>query len=168
MKITLGNNGNMYAGFGGFVTQVVVMTLATILATYILPGVTIDNVLTAIITATIIALLNNFIRPILIVITLPFTVFTMGFFLLVINAVIILLAAALVPRFHVATFWDALLFSLLLTFFNYLLELPNRLSRRPKYQPSDRQSIDPHTDTDEDGFSPYEDVTDQNPDENKQ
>ena len=160
MKITLGNNGNMYAGFGGFVTQVVVMTLATILATYILPGVTIDNVL--------IALLNNFIRPILIVITLPFTVFTMGFFLLVINAVIILLAAALVPRFHVATFWDALLFSLLLTLFNYLLELPNRLSRRPKYQPSDRQSIDPHTDTDEDGFSPYEDVTDQNPDENKQ
>ena len=70
----------------GFVTQVVVMALATVLAAYLLPGVHVDSVGAAILTAAVIALLNNFIRPILIVLTLPFTIVSMGLFLLVINA----------------------------------------------------------------------------------
>ena len=98
----------------GFVTQVVVMALATVLAAYLLPGVHVDSVGAAILTAAVIALLNNFIRPILIVLTLPFTIVSMGLFLLVINALIILMTAGLVPKFHVDGFWNALLFSLLL------------------------------------------------------
>ena len=86
----------------------------------------------------------------------------MGLFLLVINAFIILMAAGLVPHFHVNGFWNALLFSLLLTGINYLLEIPNRLERRPKYQPSDQHRNDYHTDTDEEGFTPYEEITDDN------
>ena len=166
MKLTISNNKELYSGKFGFVAQVVVMTLATILAAYILPGVHINSVGAAILTAIVIALLNSFIRPILIVLTLPFTIFSLGLFLLIINAVIILLASGLVSSFHVEGFWSALLFSLLLTLFNYLLEIPNRLTRRPDYQHPDQAEPDMHVDTDENGFSPYEIIEDENNESN--
>ena len=166
MKITINNNQELYSGKFGFLAQTVVMTLGTILAAYILPGVQISSVGAAILTAIVIALLNSFIRPILIVITLPFTIFSMGLFLLIINAVIILLASGLVSSFHVDGFWNALLFSLLLTLFNYLLEIPNRLMRRPDYQHPDQATPDMHVDTDENGFSPYEIIDEDNTDDN--
>jgi putative membrane protein len=168
MKITINNNQELYSGKFGFLAQVVVMTLATILAAYILPGVQISSVAAAILTAVVIALLNSFIRPILIVITLPFTILSMGLFLLIINALIILLASGLVSSFHVDGFWSALLFSLLLTLFNYLLEIPNRLMRRPDYQSPQQAQPDMHVDTDENGFSPYEIIEEDNNDENNQ
>lgn len=161
MKIIIDNSKDLYSGPFGFIAQVVVMALATVLAAYLLPGVRVDSIGTAILTAAVIALLNSFIRPILIVLTLPFTILTMGLFLLIINAFIIILTAGMVPSFHVNGFWDAFLFSLLLTALNYLLEIPNRLMRRPKYQPSDMPSIDRHTDTDEEGFTPYEEINDE-------
>lgn len=160
MKITITNDPNRYSGPMGFVAQLIVMTLAAILAAYILPGVQIDSIAAAIITAVVIALLNTFIRPILIVITLPFTVLSMGLFLAIINALIIMLASGLVSHFHVNNFGSALLFSLLLTAINYLLEIPNRLMRRPKYQTSDEAQLDTHTDTDEEGYTAYEEVED--------
>lgn len=162
MKITINNYPEPYSGPLGFIAQMVVMALATVLAAYIMPGVHIDTFWAAILTAAVIALLNNFIRPILIVLTLPFTIVTMGFFLLIINACIILLASKLVSQFHVDGFLNALLFSLLLTAINYLLEIPNRLMRRPDYQPSDSQARDIHTDTDEEGFTHYEEINDDN------
>lgn len=157
MKITISNTPDFYSGPWGFLAQVVVMTLATLLATWILPGVTIDSVAAAVLTAVVIALLNSFIRPILIVLTLPFTIFTMGLFIFIINALIIMLASGLVSRFHVDGFGSALLFSLLLTLFNYLLEIPNKLMRRPKYK---EPSQGP--DADADGFTPYEEIKDDN------
>ena len=166
MKITINNNQELYSGKFGFLAQTVVMTLGTILAAYILPGVQINSVGAAILTAIVIALLNSFIRPILIVITLPFTIFSMGLFLLIINAVIILLASGLVSSFHVDGFWSALLFSLLLTLFNYLLEIPNRLMRRPDYQHPGQATPDMHVDPDENGFSPYEIIDEDNTDDN--
>ena len=168
MKINLSSQSDLYSGKFGFIAQTVVMTLATILAAYILPGVHINSVGAAIITAIVIALLNSFIRPILIVITLPFTVLTMGLFLLIINAVIILLASGLVSSFHVDGFWNALLFSLLLTLLNYLLEIPNRITRRPSYQHPDSGQPDLHVDTDEEGFSPYEVIEDEEESNNNQ
>lgn len=160
MKITINKTPNLYSGPLGFLAQLIVLTLAAILATRILPGVTISSTGAAVITAIVIAALNTFLRPILIVLTLPFTIFSMGLFLFIINAVIILLASSLLPFFQVNSFWDALLFSLLLIILNYLLELPNRLMRRPDYQPSDNPSLDPHTDTDENGFTSYEIIDD--------
>lgn len=162
MKITI----RTYSGPLGFISQLVVMTLAAILATAIVPGVHIQSVGSAIVTAAVIALLNNFIRPILIVITLPFTIFSMGLFLLIINALIILMASSLVPNFNVDGFGSALLFSLLLTAFNYLLELPNRLMRRPEFKSSDKDTTDEHVDTNEDGFTSYEDITDEDNNDN--
>lgn len=162
MKITLQDSRSRYTGFWGFLAQVVVMTLSAILASYLLPGVHIDTVWTAIITAVVIALLNSFIRPILIVITLPFTIVSMGLFLLVINAIIIMLTDKLVPQFSVDGFGWALLFSLLLTLINYLLEIPNRLMRRPEYKSSNQQQFDQIADTDDEGFAEYEEIHDDN------
>ncbi|MBR7168088.1 MAG: phage holin family protein [Bacteroidales bacterium] len=134
------------------------MTLAIIIASYLMSGVHVDNVFVAILAAVVISLLNNFIRPILIVLTLPFTLVSMGLFLLVINAVIILLASKIVPNFGVDGFWTAMVFSLLITVLNYLLDIPTKMKARKDYtadNPFGQKS------TDEEKFDDYEDVTDE-------
>jgi putative membrane protein len=88
---------------------------------YILPGVHIDQFFTALIVALVLAVLNAIIKPVLIILTLPITIFTLGLFLFVINAVIILLADRFIPGFKVDGFWWALLFSLLLSLLTSLL-----------------------------------------------
>ncbi|MBO4751246.1 MAG: phage holin family protein [Bacteroidales bacterium] len=150
MRIVIGNSN--HRGFWGFVAQTIVLTLAVIIAAKLMPGVSMNNIWTALLTGVVIALLNRFLRPVLIFLTLPFTAITLGLFLFVINAVIILLAGAIVPGFTVEGFGTALLFSLLLTLINFLLELPNRLKKHP-----DNQNIDKPSD--ENGeFTPYEEV----------
>lgn len=99
-----------------FLTRLVTSSLAIIIVTYLLrPGVTVDEPVTAIIVAAVLALLNMVIKPLLIILTLPITVVSLGLFLLVINALIIMLAGNIVPGFHVSGFWWALLFSIILS-----------------------------------------------------
>lgn len=86
-----------------------------------LPGSYIDNYFTGIWVAIVLALINVFIKPLLVILTLPVTVLTFGLFLLVINALLILLSSELVSGFHIDGFWWALLFSLLLSFFQSVL-----------------------------------------------
>lgn len=152
MKINITTHQRYQSGPWGFLTRTIILTLAIIIAIRILPGVRIENgsVVTAIFTALVISLLDNFIRPILIFITLPFTVLSMGLFILIINALIIEMAAALVVPFTVDSFGYALLFSLIITALNYLLELPSRWLNRGTYKP--------RNDTDDDGFADYEEV----------
>lgn len=133
------------------------MTLAIIIASYLMSGVHVDNVFVAILVAIVISLLNNFIRPILIVLTLPFTLVSMGLFLLVINAVIILLASKIVPYFGVDGFWTAMGFSLLITVLNYLLDIPTKMRERKDYTPNNPFA---RKHTDDEKFDDYEDVTD--------
>ena len=156
MQITFRNRSPFYSGYWGFLAQVIVMTLAALLADLLIPSVRFDGLASAVIAAIVIALLNNFLRPILIVVTLPFMVFTLGLFLFIVNACIILLASAIVPSFHVESFGGALLFSILLTAFNYLLEIPNRLMRHPRYRERG------HEEDAEEQYAEYEDVTDKN------
>ncbi|MBR1850300.1 MAG: phage holin family protein [Bacteroidales bacterium] len=145
MKIVIHNRLPNYTGPWGFVAQVIVMSLAVVIAARLMPGVEVSNIVTAVLTAAIIALLNNFLRPVLIMLTLPLTAVTLGLFIFVINAFIILCASALVPSFHVSSFGTALLFSLLLTALNYLLELPNRwLNRKTIDSPDDDGHFDPY------------------------
>ena len=87
----------------------------------ILPGVVVTNYVTAIIVAAVISLLNMFVRPLLVFFTLPATIVTLGLFLFVINAVIILFASNLVGGFVVSGFFTALLFSILLSVFRSFL-----------------------------------------------
>ncbi|MBA6155855.1 phage holin family protein [Tenacibaculum sp. S7007] len=97
-------------------TAVAVMVLA-----HIIPGVLVTNYVTAVLVAITISLLNMFVRPLLVFFTLPATIVTLGLFLFVINAIIILLAGKLVAGFAVSGFFTALLFSVLLSIFRSFL-----------------------------------------------
>ena len=154
MKIQISTNQQRQSGPWGFLTRTIVLTLATIIAIKLLPGVRIEggSVWVAIMTALVISLLDNFLRPILIFITLPFTVLTMGLFIFIINAIIIELTASIVGPFQVDSFGYALLFSLIITALNYLLELPNRWLNRTTYKSRGDK------DTDDEGFTDYEEV----------
>ncbi|REE02128.1 phage holin family protein [Marinoscillum furvescens] len=104
-----------------FLVRLLLSSLAVIIVSYLLPGVYIEGFLAAVIVALILSLLNLTVKPLLIILTIPLTVFTLGLFLLVINALMILLADVIVPGFAVTGFWWALLFSLLLSLTNALL-----------------------------------------------
>jgi putative membrane protein len=108
-----------------FLIQLVISTLAVLISAYLLkPHVAIDNnsFFTALIVAAVLSFLNAVVKPIMIILTIPITVVTLGFFLLVINALMILLAARIVDGFHVDGFWWALLFSLILSLITSVLE----------------------------------------------
>lgn len=92
------------------VTAALVLLIANFLT-----GVHVASFTTAIIVAVVLGLLNLFIKPILVILTLPVTVITLGLFLLVINAVIILLCTNIVGGFAVDSFWTALWFSVILS-----------------------------------------------------
>lgn len=98
-------------------------TLVIMVASYLLPGITIDNFVVALLVAIVLAFLNTFIRPILIILTLPITLLTLGLFLLVINALLIMLTSAIVPGFHVNGFGWAILFSILVSIINAFIAI---------------------------------------------
>jgi putative membrane protein len=145
-----------YSSRGGCLTRLMLLSIAVMVGAWLLPGIEVESFWAVFWTAIVISLLNNIIRPVLIVITLPVTAITLGLFLFVINAIIILMASGIVKGFEVENFGYALLFSLILTAVNYLLELPNRYLNRPNL--NTRQ---PHDDnTDDEGFTPYEEIKD--------
>ncbi len=96
--------------------------VAVVLTAYLLPGVDVTDFWTALIVALVLSIANIIVKPILIVLTIPITVLTLGLFLLVINALIILMTDYLVDGFIVDGFWWALLFSLILSIFNSLFD----------------------------------------------
>jgi putative membrane protein len=98
----------------------VIAAVAFILA-QILPGVEVDGYTTALWFAVVLGLLNAFLKPLLIILTLPITLFTLGLFLFVINTVIVLLASEWVNGFEIESFGSGLLFSLLLSIITSLL-----------------------------------------------
>ena len=96
--------------------------LAVVLTAYLLPNVEVSDYGTALIVALILAVVNVIVKPILVVLTIPITIVTLGLFLLVINAAIILFVDNIVAGFEVKGFWWALLFSLILSIFNSLFD----------------------------------------------
>jgi len=113
-----------------FIIKILLSAFSVIVASWILSGVEIRNYFTAIGVAFVLAILNLILRPILVILTIPITVFTFGLFLLVINALIALLADRIVPGFYLAGFWAAFWFSLIVTILNYLINLDDRKGRR--------------------------------------
>ena len=104
-----------------FIIQIVLSALSVLVTGYLMPGVKIDGFSTALVVAVVLALLNVFLKPVLVLLSFPVTFFTLGLFLLVINAIIILLASKLVDGFHVSGFWSALFFSIVLSIVNAIL-----------------------------------------------
>lgn len=101
--------------------KVLVCSVNVFILAYILPGITIVDFFTAIIVALVLSVLDAVVKPLLILFTLPATILTLGVFIFVINACIILLDAYFVHGFKVDSFWHALLFGALLSFFNSLV-----------------------------------------------
>lgn len=118
-----------------FFTKLLISSIAVIITAYFLDGVTIGNnqfyhgespelnkFTTAVLVAIVLAFLNTIVKPILTILSLPITFFTLGLFLLVINGVIILFADKLVVGFKVDGFWTALWFSIVLFIVSSILE----------------------------------------------
>lgn len=103
------------------IIRLLLTAVAVVILAKFLPGVQVAGFTGAIIVAIVLAILNVILKPILIILTLPITVVTLGLFLLVINALIILLAANVLDGFAVSGFWTALLFSLLLSLLQAIL-----------------------------------------------
>ena len=101
-----------------FLVKLLISGLAIVITSYILPGVSVEGYFAAVLVAAILSILNVLVRPFLIVLTIPITVFKLGLFLLVINALIILIADYFIPGFYVDNFWWALLFSIILSIIN--------------------------------------------------
>ena len=116
------------------ITQLVLGAISVLIAQYILPGVDVTDFFTALVVAALLTLLNLTIKPILIFLTIPITILTLGLFLLAVNAILILLAAEIIPGFSVDGFWWALLFSLILSLINSLLGV--NLGRSRQFQNS--------------------------------
>jgi putative membrane protein len=98
------------------------LTAAVAITAYILPGVTVSGFLAALVTALILGVVNMLVRPVLLLVTLPINLLTLGLFTFVVNAVCVLLVAAIVPGFKVRSFWWALAFSLVLAIINGVLQ----------------------------------------------
>lgn len=97
--------------------------LAILAVAYLVPGVTVSGFLVALVVALVLGLLNAFIKPILMILTLPINILTLGLFTLVINTVLILVAAYVVPGFELDGFWWALVFSIALSLVNVLFKM---------------------------------------------
>ena len=142
----------------GFFTRVLIMTVVTMIAAHFLPGINVAGLGAAIGTAVVIAILDTIVRPILLVVTIPISAVTLGGFVFVIDALIIMMASGLVNGFSVRNFWWALLFSLILSLVNYLLERP---AQRNEVASRNSQSGMSNPQLDDNHFDDYEDVTDQ-------
>ncbi|WP_417370838.1 phage holin family protein [Gelidibacter japonicus] len=103
------------------ILRLLLTAVAVVILAKFLPGVEVAGFTSAIILAVVLALLDTIVKPILVILTLPITILTLGLFLLVINACIILLADEFMGGFEVNGFWIALLFSVLLSFLQSVL-----------------------------------------------
>lgn len=99
-----------------------ISALAIGIAAYVVPGVAV-TLMGALVAAVVLGALNLFIRPILVILTLPINILTLGLFSLVINALLVMLASYLVPGFLVVGFWTAFLFALVLSVVNWVFNL---------------------------------------------
>lgn len=98
-----------------------IMALAVIASAYVLPGVTVASFVAALVVALVLGILNALIKPLLIILTLPISILTLGLFTFVINAFLVWVAAAIVNGFQVRSFWWALIFGIVLAIFQFLI-----------------------------------------------
>lgn len=113
-----------------YLIRLIISSVLVFLLTYLLPGVEVNDFIDAVVVALVLSLLNIFVKPILVFLTIPATIITLGLFLLVINALLIWWTHLLVDGFTVDNFWYALLFSVLLSITNSLVMGSNNQQSR--------------------------------------
>ncbi|MBC7890304.1 MAG: phage holin family protein [Ferruginibacter sp.] len=101
-----------------FLLKILITSVNAFILSNILPGIEISDIYTAVMVAVLLAILDATVKPLLIILTFPVTILTLGMFLFVINACIILAAEYFIDGFKIEGFWYAVLFSILLSFFN--------------------------------------------------
>ena len=109
------------SGVVGFLARLLLNGIAIVVAAWLVPGVTVTLPVPAIIAGAILGLVNALVKPVLIILTLPFTLITLGLFLFVVNAICLALTAALVPGFSIDGFVSAFLGALLVTVVSWVL-----------------------------------------------
>jgi putative membrane protein len=107
----------------GFFVRVLVNILAIILAASIVPGIRLEGVLSAVAAGVLLGLVNAVVRPVLLILTLPITLLTLGLFLFVLNGLCFWLVAGLVKGFHVDGFWSAMLGALVVSVASWVVTL---------------------------------------------
>jgi putative membrane protein len=100
------------------IITILLNALAVFVTAYILPGIHLENFMTALVVAIVLGVINTFIRPIVLILTLPINILTLGLFTFVILGGIVMLVSSIVPGFVVDGFWWAIAFSLLLSIIN--------------------------------------------------
>ena len=123
-----------------FLIKLILNAIAVVITAYILPGVYLESFWYAVALAALLTVLNVSVKPLLIFLTIPATIVSLGLFLLAINAFIIEIAAwILKPGFAVASFWQALFFSILLSIINSFFE---RLTVKAAHREDNMQVFD--------------------------
>jgi putative membrane protein len=105
----------------GILISWVISTIAILIVAEIIPGIRLAGLGSAIIAAAILGFLNALVKPVLIILTLPLTIVTLGLFLFVLNALMFQLAGMFISGFHVDSFWAALLGSIVVSIISYIL-----------------------------------------------
>lgn len=108
------------------ILQTILNIVALMITTYIIPGFVVDSLWAAFVTVVILAILNLFIKPLLLLITLPINVLTLGLFTFIINAVLLMIASSIVPGFTLASWssaiWGAIILALISAVFSAMSE----------------------------------------------
>lgn len=107
----------------GFVIRMIIISLSLAIASYIVEGITIEGFFSLIIASLIIGFLNSFIRPVLIIMTIPLNILTFGLFTFVINAVLLLLTSQVVRGMSIEGFWAALAGTIIMSMLSFFLNL---------------------------------------------
>ena len=107
----------------GFLLRSLLTMLAVLATAHLVPGIAVDGWLPALGAAVVLGLLNAVVRPLLLFLTCPFIILTMGLFIFVVNALLLALTATLVPGFHVAGFWPAVFGSIVISIVSGILNL---------------------------------------------
>jgi putative membrane protein len=105
----------------GFLLRVVVNALAIMLAASIVPGISVEGLVPALVGGLLLGLVNAVVRPVLIILTLPITLVTLGLFLLVLNGLCFWLVASIVKGFYVSGFWSACLGALIVSIVSWIM-----------------------------------------------
>ncbi|HUJ70870.1 MAG TPA: phage holin family protein [Verrucomicrobiae bacterium] len=103
------------------ITKLAVNAIALLVVTSMFKGIRLDNNQATITAAVVLVLINTYLRPLVVLLTLPINILTLGLFTLVINALMLELVSKLIPAFHIDTFWTALGAALVISIISFLL-----------------------------------------------
>jgi putative membrane protein len=105
----------------GLIVRWLMLTVAIMAAAYLLPGIEVSGVFSAFFAAVILGILNALLRPLLLLLTLPLNILSLGLFTFVINALMLMMASGVISGFHIAGFWSAVFGSLIIGVVSWLL-----------------------------------------------